>query len=330
VTPDPAGSAPEAPPGWSVALPAGVELGERPLWDDATGTLVWVDILAGDLHRWRPGAEAAGGHAVIHLGPVLGTVGLRAGGGVLAAVTTDDPADSAVLLLDAAGRPDADPVPLPLPAGVQFNDGAVDPVGGFVVGTADAAMAPGRGSLYRVAPDRTVAELLDGITESNGVGWSPDGRTLYYVDSGEPTVRVYDWDPAAGRLGPRRADLVTLPDGAGCPDGLVADAAGTVWTALWEGAAVQRLAPDGQLLATLAVPVTLPTCPGFGPLGGDRSLLYLTTSYQGLDPVARAAQPWAGHLLVADVTALPGARGLAPHRFGQGWPGGTSSRGGAA
>lgn len=311
---------PSPAPGWSVALAGGVELGERPVWDDATGTLVWVDILAGDLHRTRFAPDGTGTDAVVHLGAVLGTAGLRAGGGVVAAVTDADPADSALLLLDAAGRPDADPIPLPLPAGVQFNDGAVDPAGGFVVGTADAAMAPGRGSLYRVTVDDRgtgrVDLLLDGVTESNGVAWSPDGGTLYYVDSGEPTIRCYDWDPAAGRLGPRRPDLVTLRDGAGCPDGLVVDAAGTVWAAVWEGSTVHRWSPDGELLADLPAPVTLPTCPGFGALGGDRSLLYLTTASVDLDHDARAAQPWAGHLLVADVTALPGARGLAPHRFG--------------
>lgn len=305
-------------PGWSVALPAGVELGERPVWDDATGTLVWVDILAGDLHRTRfgPDGTGTGEDHVVHLGAVLGTAGLRAGGGVVAAVTFADPADSALLLLDVAGRPDADPIPLPLPAGVQFNDGVADPAGGFVVGTADAAMAPGRGSLYRVDPSGRVDLLLDGITESNGLAWSPDAGTLYYVDSGEPTIRCYDWDPATGRLGARRADLITLPDGAGCPDGLVVDAAGTVWAALWEGSAVQRRSPGGALLAELPVPATLPTCSGFGPLGGERSLLYLTTARLDLAADARAAQPWAGHVLVADVTALPGARGLAPYRFG--------------
>jgi len=280
---------------WSVAIAAAAEVAERPVWDDATASLVWVDILAGGVHRYRP---SDGTDAVVQVGDVVGAAGLRAGGGLVAA------ADHGVLLLDASGAVDR-AIPVPLPSGVRFNDGVVDPWGGFVVGTIGPA---GSGSLYRVTPDGDVLTLLTGVTASNGIGWSPDRSTMYYVDSAEPAIRTYDLGHEPGSLGRRRQDLVTLTAGQDIPDGLVVDAAGCVWVALWEGWAVRRYAPDGQLLEHIPVPVSRPTCPEFGP-GGT---LYLTTGWEEMSDVERSDQPWAGHVLVADASP---ARGTRAHRF---------------
>ena len=96
------------------------------------------------------------------------------------------------------------------------------------------------------------------------------------------------------------------------PDGLVVDADGAVWVALWEGGAVRRYAADGTLLVHLDVPVSLPTCPGFA--GPRLDQLVVTTAWQELEPAARADQPWAGHLLVAPLAV----RGRLPQRFGGG------------
>ena len=164
---------------WSVAVAAAAEVAERPVWDDATASLVWVDILAGAIHRYRP---ADGVDTALPVGNVVGAAGLRAGGGLVAAV------DHAVLLLDADGVVQRS-IPVPLPDEVRFNDGVVDPWGGFVVGSIGPA---GAGSLYRVGPDGDVATLLPVVTASNGIGWSRDQSTMYYIDSAEPVIRSYD------------------------------------------------------------------------------------------------------------------------------------------
>jgi sugar lactone lactonase YvrE len=142
------------------------------------------------------------------------------------------------------------------------------------------------------------------VTESNGLGWSPEGTTFYYIDSGdpEPRIRAFPFDPIGGDLG-SPVDLIRFPGGGPVPDGLVIDAGGCLWVAMYGGAAVHRFAPTGELIATLPVPVSCPTCPAFGGL--SLSVLYLTTARQSLDEGQRRSEPLAGHVL----RTSPGARG---------------------
>lgn len=293
---------------WTTLVPSDNELGERPLWDASTGTVVWVDVHAGTLHRATPPAEgraAPWADSTVPVGSTVGAVALRADGGLVAA------ADSAFLLLDAHGRPDADPVEVALPEGQRFNDAACDPAGRLLAGTTSVSGSPGGGVLWSLAPDRRYTTLLEGVTESNGLDWSGDATVLYYVDSGEPVVRRYAYDVADGRLGHRLADLAVLDPGEGVPDGLVVDSDGAVWVALWQGGALRRYAPDGALLARADLPVAQPTCPCFA--GPALDLLVVTTAWEGLSPEQRDVQPLAGSLL----GAVPGPTGRPPHRFGR-------------
>jgi sugar lactone lactonase YvrE len=299
---------------WEVAVPAGAELGERPVWDTVGGCLIWVDIHAGRLHRHRPGesddvlAEVTG-----PAGPVaVGAAAPRAGGGYVLA------AADGFRFLRPDGTHESGPVRPPgMGDDVRFNDAACDPAGRLWAGTVAHDARPAAGALYRLDPDGTVTTVLSGVTESNGLGWSPDGRTMYYIDSGEvpPRVRSFSFDPAAGELGGAR-DLVTFPaeeaapSGKAVPDGLVVDAGGCVWVALWGGGEVHRYSPAGDLLMALPVPVSQPTCPGFG--GPELSELYVTTSWEGMGGAEREREPLAGHLLRADV----GVRGLPATAFG--------------
>jgi sugar lactone lactonase YvrE len=281
--------------GWTIAVACACELGERPVWDPLTATLWWVDVLTGGLHSLHP----TRGHRTTSLEVALGTVGLRTGGGVVAASA------QSIVLLDADGLPDADPIAVDFGAGLRFNDGAVDPAGRLIVGTTATDGRRHAGALYAVEATGAVRVLLDAVTESNGVGWSPDGSILYYVDSGEQAIRTYAYDPEAATLRDR-ADLTVIDESSGVPDGLVVDAEGAIWVALWGGAAVRRYAPDGTLLSSCRTPVSQPTCPAFGPDG----VLYLTTAWEGIDASARDVEPWAGHLLQrpANVAGQPAAR----------------------
>jgi sugar lactone lactonase YvrE len=283
-----AGTPASGPPDWQVVVPARAELGERPFWDAAAGCLAWVDILAGQLHRYRPGV----GDEVFHTaGVAVGAAAPRAGGGYVLA------AADGFRLVGADGRAEGSPRRPPgMVADARFNDGACDPAGRFWAGTVTADRRPEGGALYRLDPGGRITAMLDGVTESNGLGWSLDGGTFYFIDSGEsrPRIRAFPFGLAAGTLGPPR-DLVQPPAGSGIPDGLVVDAEGCLWVAFWGGSAVRRYSPAGELLAQLPVPVSQPSCPAFG--GPDLADLYVTSAWEDMTEAQRAAEPLAGDVL---------------------------------
>lgn len=294
--------------GWEVAAPARAELAEHPVWDAAREVLIWVDINAGRVHQFREDAGDGGGgrdEILTDIGVAVGTaIPRRAGGYVLAAA-------DGFRLIDAGGSPAAGPLrPAGMPEDVRFNDGACDQAGRLWAGTVALDVRPGAGSLYRLDPDGSVAVVFDGVTESNGLGWSPGGETFYYIDSGEPEprVRAFAHDPATGQLSGER-DLVTFGPADGIPDGLAVDAESCLWVAMWGGGCVRRYSAAGELLGIFPVPVSQPTCPGFG--GRDLDQLYLTSAWQGMDAARLAAEPLAGHVL----RARPGISGRPAVRY---------------
>ncbi|MGW0141412.1 SMP-30/gluconolactonase/LRE family protein [Streptomyces calvus] len=278
---------------FDVAVRAEATLGEGPTWDPATGRLLWIDILGSRVHTYDP---ATGRRTLRRTDQHVGAVKPRAGGGLV------------LNLRDGIGLLDADdtfrwlhrePVP-----GRRANDAAVAPDGSLWAGTMRYDEAPGGGTLARVTGDGTVHALLDDVAVSNGIGWSPDGRLMYYIDSPTRRVDVFDVGEADGRITGRRC-LVTIEEGAGFPDGLTVDADGCVWVALWDGGAVRRYTPAGDLDREIPLPVPRVTACAFG--GPDLTDLYLTTARVGLT----APHPLAGSLLV-----VPGAgQGVAQPAF---------------
>ncbi|MEU7716641.1 SMP-30/gluconolactonase/LRE family protein [Streptomyces tibetensis] len=258
---------------YEVAVRAEAELGEGPTWDAATGRLLWIDILGCRLHTYDP---ATGRRTLRRTEQHIGAVKPRTGGGLV------------LNLRDGVGLLDPDgtfrwlhhePVP-----GRRANDAAVAPDGALWAGTMRYDEAPGGGTLSRLTGDGTTEVVLDDVAVSNGTGWSPDGRLMYYADS--PTRRVDVFDYADGRISGRRT-LAEIEEGAGFPDGLTVDAEGCVWVALWQGSAVRRYTPDGELDRVVELPVPLVTACAFG--GGGLTDLYVTTARVGLtDPPALA------------------------------------------
>lgn len=287
---------------WEVTAAPGVELGERPVWDASASRLIWVDINAGQLHQ----LDAWSGDRVIaSAGVPVGAAAPRAAGGYVLAAADGFRLAGADGMVGPAARPAG------MPGHVRFNDGACDPAGRFWAGTAATGGQPGAGSLYRLDPDGSVTEVLRGVTESNGLGWNPAATVFYYTDSGEPQsrVRAFGFDLGTGTLGDEH-DLIRFAPGDGVADGLVVDADGCLWIAMWDGGCVRRYSASGELLGVYPVPASRPTCPGFG--GPDLDELFLTTAWEGLDGEQRSAEPLAGHLL----RARPGVRGLAMACFG--------------
>ncbi|MFC8430997.1 SMP-30/gluconolactonase/LRE family protein [Streptomyces sp. NPDC057253] len=263
---------------YDVAVRAEATLGEGPTWDAAGNRLLWIDILGARLHTYDP---ATGGRTVRVLDQHIGAVKPRAAGGLVLNLRDG----VAVLEPDGTFRwLHHEPVP-----GRRANDAAVAPDGSLWAGTMRYDEAPGGGTLSRITADGTHTTVLDDVAVSNGTGWSPDGRLMYYVDS--PTRRVDVFDHDGGRITGRRT-FVEIEDGAGFPDGLTVDADGCVWVALWDGAAVRRYTPQGALDRVIALPVPRVTACAFG--GPDLTDLYVTTARVGLT----APHPVAGSLLV--------------------------------
>jgi sugar lactone lactonase YvrE len=256
-----------------------MELGEGVFWDGARGSLVWVDILGGEVHELRDGRHrrhAAGSH--------VGAAAPRASGGWVLAVREGfaalDPATGQVTDLRRVAV-----------AGTRMNDGNVDAAGRFFAGTMLDSGEAGGGRLYRLDPDHSLTAVLDPVSVSNGIDWSPDGRTVYYVDSLTRQVAAFDFDLETGAFSNRR---VLARIASGFPDGLTVDTEGGIWVAIWDGAEVRRYTSDGSLDRSLEVPAPRVTACGFG--GQDLATLYITTARVGLQPEELAAHPLSGSL----------------------------------
>jgi sugar lactone lactonase YvrE len=286
-----------------VAVPAQCQLGEGPVWDPGRGLLWWVDILAGHVHAIDPGT---GARTWFEADDPVGAVGLTWSGGLVLA------------LVDGFALADHDGQRLTRLPGfsidrtvIRFNDGKPDPWGNFIAGTMawDETGNP-PGSLYRLSPDGTVAELFGGVGLSNGLDWTGDRKLFYYADSNSGRVDLFDTDPDTGALSGRRP-FVTVPDADGIPDGLTLDAEGCLWLAIWGSGEVRRFTPEGRLDTVVRLPARQVTSAAFG--GPDLGTLYITTAWEGLSPAARAEQPHAGDIFAC----TPGVTGRPPYLFGK-------------
>jgi sugar lactone lactonase YvrE len=277
----------------SLLVDARASLGEAPLWDADDGSLVWVDILEGDVFVTSAIGELRASHA---LGHAVGAAMPAAEGGWLVAdavgfTRLQRDGRSSVLLDLLADRPE-----------LRFNDAKCDPVGRAWAGTIEASMSPGTGTLYRLDAGPVATPVLHGLTVSNGLGWSPDGGTMWFADSADRVIHGFDYDLEHGRLGsPRLA--IELQQTSGKADGLCVDHEGYVWVGLWGGSAVHRYAPDGRLDTVVRVPAGQVTSCAFG--GGDGATLFITSARVGLTPEALRLEPHAGGLFVIE----PGVAG---------------------
>ncbi|MFG2022154.1 SMP-30/gluconolactonase/LRE family protein [Streptomyces sp. NPDC048825] len=280
-----------------VAIREYATLGEGPTWDADAQRLIWVDILGSRVHTYEP---VSGRRTVLTTEQHVGAAKPRTGGGLVLNLR-----DGVALLgPDGADGPDGfrwlhrEVVP-----GRRANDAAVASDGSLWAGTMRYDEAPGGGTLSRYTADGTVEVVRDDVAVSNGTGWSPDGSLMYYIDS--PTRRIDVFDVGDDQRPVNRRQLAAIEDGVGFPDGLTVDADGCVWVALWDGAAVHRYTPSGELDRVIPLPTRRPTACAFG--GPDLTDLYITTARTGL----QAPHPMSGSVLV-----VPDAgKGLAQPAF---------------
>lgn len=276
-------------------------LGEGPIWDIEDACLWWINIEEGLVHRFDPATNV---NRTFEIGQRIGTVVRRAKGGlVLAAhhglIAFDPESEELTSIAD----PESDK-----PTN-RFNDGKCDPAGRLWAGTLNFEdEGQPRGALYSMDANGSVKQHLDGICVSNGIVWTSDAQTMYYIDSPTRKVDAFDFDNDAGVISHRRT-AVTLAEGLGYPDGMAIDSEDKIWVALWDGWGVARFDPSsGDLLEKIDVPTSQVTACAFG--GPNLDDLYITTARRGLADAALEKQPAAGGLfhVRTKVRGVPSSR----------------------
>ncbi len=269
-------------------------LAEGPSWSSTEGVLYWVDIHRPAIFRFNPLLGQTG-----HW-PMPRQIGCAAPAQSGRLVFGDSDGFGFLDLATGAITPIAD-TEKDLPNN-RFNDGKVDRRGRFWAGTIDSSFRNATGSLYRLDPNGSVHRMASGFVCSNGLGWSPDDRIMYFTDSIARTIWAYEFDPQAGTLGGRRV-FASFPENDGVPDGLTVDAEGFVWSAIWDGWRILRFAPDGTTDRVIRMPVQRPSSCMFG--GPDLRTLYVTSACVELSWNALKAGPLAGALFALK-TDVPG------------------------
>lgn len=245
--------------------------GENPLWNPDDGRLYWLDIPPGRLYRFDPATAAH--ELCLEAGDAIGGFTLQA--------------DGALLLFMAGGAVKAwkhgtlDTVidPLPDEHDNRFNDVIADPEGRVFCGTMSPPHRPGR--LYRLDPDLALATVFDGIGTSNGMGFTPDRKAMYYTDTRAARIDICDYHQPTGALTGRRP-FVHIPPGEGGPDGMTVDAQGCVWGTRWDGSRLVRYSPDGDVERVFPFPCRKVSSVVFG--GSDYTDIYVTTAGGHLRP----------------------------------------------
>jgi sugar lactone lactonase YvrE len=275
-------------------------LGEGPVWDGVRGVLWWVDIKRQTLRAFRPdpGELSGAPDGEWSLPGQIGCLGLWGVDRLIVALEQGiygfDPA-SATLARHGTLAPEA--------GATRFNDGKVDPMGRLWVGSLDDKTYPATGALYSIEASGLHQRRLNGISCSNGIGWAPDGGTMYFTDSMRRVIWAFDFNRETGAI-TRQRDFAHIPAPA-VPDGLAVDAEGNVWSALWDGSAIARFAPDGRQIERIAMPVPRPTSCAFG--GADMRTLFITSASIDLTPAQLGESPAAGGLfaLRTDTPGVP-------------------------
>lgn len=255
-------------------------LGEGPAWDAKTQTLYWVSILDKRVY--------AGSEILAELDEFVGCLAPRKDGHLILGTRFNfvdlDPASGQLtnlLALDSELLTN------------RLNDGKCDPAGRFIAGTMDMKEIDPTGKLYSFDGNITKA-LIEGVTISNGLAWSPDHKTLYYIDTPTREVRAFDYDLATGEIANPRV-AIRSGDSLGWLDGMTSDIDGNLWIAMWGGAQVTKWDPNtGQLLEQLPVPALHSSCPVFG--GKNMNELYITSARKGMSEADLAKYPLSGGL----------------------------------
>jgi sugar lactone lactonase YvrE len=279
-------------------LPWQATVGESPVWSSAEASLYWVDIQQKQIHRFHP---ASGANQTFALPEIVTCIQLRAAGGLALTLRKH----FAIYQPETEQLERLGEVEPSLP-GNRFNDGKCDPQGRFWAGTMDAVhwSAPS-GNLFRLDAKRAITRRQSNVICSNGSGWSPDGRTMYYTESFRYAIFRYDFDPATGAIENRHTFAAIDPQCGGFPDGMTVDAEGCVWSNIVGLGQIHRFDSQGELERTVQLPVPRATDCTFG--GAGLKTLYVTSARETMTAAQLAAHPLSGSLFAieCDAAGLP-------------------------
>lgn len=264
------------------------ELGEGPIWDSSNQLIYWLDIVNGEIHEWSPNDKTL---RTISVGRMIGSMALSTDGNFVAALengfsSIHRKTEEVRSLID----PEADK------PGNRFNDGKCDPAGRFWAGTMSLSEEPEKGSLYMLNTDGEISKKLENISISNGLAWSLDHKTFYFIDTPTFKVSAFNYAKGTGVLSKKRT-IINISKSDGYPDGMSIDNEGMLWIAHWDGWQVTRWNPTtGKKLAAFKLPVSRITSCTFG--GEYFDDLYITSAKIGLSEEELKKQPLAGSLFV--------------------------------
>ncbi|MGD9328549.1 MAG: SMP-30/gluconolactonase/LRE family protein [Cyclobacteriaceae bacterium] len=277
-------------------------LGEGAIWNHETNTFWWVDIEGRKLNIYDPMTKS---NRVIDVKERIGTVVPAKSGGAIVAL------ENGIFHLDLESE-EMKMICNPLEEldTIRFNDGKCDPAGRLWVGSMSLKFIKGAASLYTINPDGSYRKVFGGVTVSNGIIWSNDHKTLYYIDTPVGNVRAWDYDLVTGDISNERV-LISIPEGMGGPDGMTIDKEGKLWIAMWGGNQVSRWDPEnGELIGKVEVPAPNVTSCAFG--GPDLDVLYITTA-GGDNQKMKEDYPLAGSVF----KVKPGVKGVRADFFGE-------------
>ena len=259
-------------------------LGEGPVWDHKQSWLYWVDILGKKIHRYDPITQINSSVDVEHY---VGAIAIRESGCLIAAL------DDGFYLVDfESGQKTFINDPEEERKHNRFNDGKCDPAGRFWAGTMEIDAKKPNGALYCVDVDFQVRKVLDDVTISNGLAWSPDYRSMYYIDTPTQQIVAFDYDLERGEISNKKV-VITVPIEDGSPDGMTIDEEGMLWVAYWNGSKVVRWNPQTQQpIDIIHIPAINVTSCVFG--GSNLDELYVTTARTGLSEEQLKSHPLSG------------------------------------
>ena len=272
------------------------ELGEGPIWNSRTNCVTWTDITQKIFHR----ADIDTGETESFPAPSMVGAIAHARAGDYVAATQEGFAQVSV-------DGNFSEIHSFLDSDMRMNDGKVDPAGRFWAGSLALSFEKGRGSLYVLEKDGSYSKVIDNVTLSNGMGWSPDNKFFYYIDSIPGVLKRFEYDVANAHI-TNPIDLVTFDTSEGIPDGMTVSADGKILVALWDGGRIEIYESSGTKFSEIQLGVSRPTSCTFGGVNAD--VLIVTSASQGID---LGLEPLAGKILAITGTGLSG---LPAHRYG--------------
>ncbi|MFE7423503.1 SMP-30/gluconolactonase/LRE family protein [Rhodococcus sp. NPDC057529] len=274
-------------------------LGESPIWDPDTRTLIRVDCERGFL-IWL---DVESGDQIIHdMGDEVGYAAFAKSGEALVTVGQS----LVAVAKDGTRRTISSSIDQRFGESGRYNDGKCDPHGRMFAGTLDKTFS-GQGGFYRFDDAGRAQKLFGGVNVSNGLDWDVERKLMYWTDSIDYRIDAFDYDGETGEISGRRP-FVHFDKSEGMPDGMTLDAEGGLWVAMFQGSAIRRYAPDGSLSAVVEVPTSCPTSIIIGGLDGKTA--FVTSSYSWLKDDEKLNQPMGGGVLTFDA----GVQGVVPGR----------------